>query len=143
MRGGKVASVGAVCVVSLVVATQAGGAVHGKRATAVISRNANGPSAGGAFSQDTRRVRYYAFGSAASNLTPGDTNGRFDVFVLKRHEGAGALGGNLSRASVGSNGQQANGDSSSPSVDGDTHHTPHCVAFQSTATNLSAADPLP
>ncbi|HEY7629462.1 MAG TPA: hypothetical protein VH817_02110 [Thermoleophilaceae bacterium] len=119
------------------------GAVHGKRATAVISRNANGPSANGAFSQDARKVRYYAFGSAASNLTPGDTNGRFDVFVLRRHSATGSLGGDLSRASVNSKGQQANGDSSSPSVDGDTHHSPHCVAFQSTATNLSAADPMP
>lgn len=143
MRRGTVAATAAACAVCMVVVAQAGGAVHGTRATAVISRNANGPSGGGAFSQDTRSVRYYAFASAASNLAPGDTNGHLDVFVLKRHASAGSLGGALSRASVGSNGQQANGDSTSPSVDGDTHHAPHCVAFQSTATNLSAADPMP
>jgi len=133
----------AACAVCTAVATQALGAVHGTRATAVISRNANGPSGGGAFSQDARRVRYYAFASAASNLAPGDTNGRFDVFVLKRHPGAGSLGGDITRASLGSDEQQSNGDSSSPSFDGDTHHSPHCVAFQSTATNLSPADPAP
>jgi hypothetical protein len=133
----------AACAVCTAVATQALGAVHGTRATAVISRNANGPSGGGAFSQDARRVRYYAFASAASNLAPGDTNGLFDVFVLKRHPGAGSLGGDITRASLGSDEQQANGDSSSPSFDGDTHHSPHCVAFQSTATNLSPADPAP
>ncbi|HEY2601701.1 MAG TPA: hypothetical protein VGI67_09105 [Thermoleophilaceae bacterium] len=143
MRRGTVAAIAAASAACIFIATQAQGAVHGTRATAVISRNANGPSGGGAFSQDGRRVRYYAFASAASNLAPGDTNGRLDVFVLKRHKGIGALGGELMRASVGSGGQQANGDSSNPSVDGDTHHTPHCVAFQSTATNLSAADPAP
>jgi hypothetical protein len=109
----------------------------------VISRNANGPSGGGAFSQDGRRVRYYAFASAASNLTAGDTNGRSDVFVLKRRAASGALGGRLMRVSVSSHERQADGDSSAPSVDGDTHHRPHCVAFQSTATNLSSSDRTP
>jgi hypothetical protein len=134
----------AACAAFFVGVTQTQGAVHGKRATAVISRNANGPSnAGGAFSQDGRRVRYFAFSSAASNLVGGDTNGRLDVFVLKRHPQSGALGGDLSRVSRSSGGQQGNGDSAAPSLDGDSHHRPHCVAFQSTSTNLSPADTSP
>jgi WD40-like Beta Propeller Repeat len=113
--------------------------VHGTRATALISRNANGPSAGGAFSQDGRRVTYYAFTSAASNLVGGDSNGALDVFVLRRS----GLGGRLRRVSVTSGGAQANGNSSNPSVDGDVHHRPHCVAFQSSAGNLDPRDTSP
>ncbi len=104
-----------------------------------ISRNANGPSSGGAFSQDSRQVTYFAFSSTASNLVRHDTNGRSDVFVLRRS----GLGGALSRVSVATGGAEANGDSSSPSVDGDGTHSPHCVAFQSTATNLDRRDPSP
>ena len=113
--------------------------VNGTRATAVVSRNANGPSSDGAFSQDGRSVDYFAFSSVASNLVRRDTNGRSDVFVLHRS----GLGGSLSRISVATNGAEANGDSSSPSVDGDTAHPPHCVAFQSTATNLDPHDTTP
>jgi hypothetical protein len=117
----------------------AAASVHGTRATAVISRNANGPSSGGAFSQDGRRVTYYAFTSAASNLVGGDTNGTLDVFVLRRN----GLGGRIERVSVGDGGQQANGPSSSPSVDGSNGRSPHCVAFQSNATNLDPRDNSP
>ena len=118
-------------------------AVHGTRATAVVSRNANGPSGGGTFSQDGRRVSYFAFSSTASNLVGGDTNGRSDVFLMKRSGGQSGLDGPLTRISVSSGGSQANGDSSNPSVDGDSRHTPHCVAFQSTATNLDPRDASP
>ena len=45
------------------------------------------------------------------------------------------------RVSVSSGGVEANGDSSSPSLDGDTSHAPHCVAFVSTATNLASGTP--
>jgi TolB protein len=130
---------GAVCA-ALVVAfasSLAAAAVHGTRATAVISRNANGPSRGGSFSQDGREVDYYAFTSMASNLVAGDTNGRQDVFVLHRGSSPSALGGDISRVSVSTGGQQGNGDSSNPSVDGDSGHNPHCVAFQSNSTNLA------
>jgi WD40-like Beta Propeller Repeat len=113
--------------------------VHGTRATAVISRNANGPSTGGSFSQDGRRVTYFAFSSAANNLVRRDTNGRSDVFVLHRS----GLGGSLSRISLGRGSGEANGDSVDPSVDGDAVHSPHCVVFQSNATNLDARDPSP
>jgi hypothetical protein len=127
------------CVCSAVTAATAPADVHGTRATAMISRNANGPSEGGSFSQDGRRVSYYAFTSAASNLAGGDTNGMLDVFALHRD----GLGGSIQRVSVATGGAQANGDSSNPSVDGDTHHAPHCIAFQSSATNLDPRDPTP
>ena len=113
--------------------------VNGTRATAVVSRNANGPSTGGSFSQDGRRVTYFAFASSANNLVRRDTNGRADIFVLHRN----GLGGSLSRISVGPHHVEANGDSVNPSVDGDAAHSPHCVAFQSNATNLDPRDPSP
>jgi hypothetical protein len=113
--------------------------VSGSRTTAVISRNANGPSSGGAFSQDGRTASLYAFTSAATNLVRGDTNRALDVFVLHRS----GMGGGIDRVSVASDGTQANGNSSSPSVDGTNGHGPHCVAFQSTATNLDSDDTTP
>jgi hypothetical protein len=113
--------------------------VHGTRVTALISRNANGPSSGGSFSQDGRTASLYAFTSAATNLVGGDTNGATDVFVLHRN----GMGGAIDRVSVSSGGAQANGNSSSPSVDGTNGHRPHCVAFQSNATNLDARDTTP
>jgi hypothetical protein len=42
--------------------------------------------------------------------------------------------------SVSSSGAQADGASTRPSLDGSLHRRPHCVAFQSTATNLAAGD---
>jgi Tol biopolymer transport system component len=69
--------------------------------------------------------RYVAFDSDATNLVTGDTNGCFDVFVRDRE------GGTTTRASVDSDGNQANQDSYNAAVtdDGD-------VVFQSWATNL-------
>ena len=113
--------------------------VNGTRATAVVSRNANGPSTGGSFSQDGRTVSYFAFSSSANNLVRHDTNGRADIFVLHRS----GLGGSLSRISLGRHGAEANGDSTNPSVDGDAAHSPHCVAFQTNATNMDPRDPSP
>ncbi|HEX6460601.1 MAG TPA: hypothetical protein VF032_16905 [Thermoleophilaceae bacterium] len=120
-------------------AADARAGVHGTRVTALISRNANGPSTGGAFSQDGRTASLYAFTSAASNLVGGDSNGVTDVFVLHRN----GMGGSIERVSVASGGAQANGSSSSPSVDGTNGRSPHCVAFQSNATNLDPRDASP
>jgi len=108
----------------------------------------NGPSANPAVSGDNRRGRLAAFDSAASNLVRGDTNEHVDVFVWRRPRGRAGLTlrhptGGLHRVSVTSGGAQANGDSTRPSIDGSVRHRPHCVAFQSTATNLSSADPDP
>lgn len=73
--------------------------------------------------------RYVVFSSFASNLTPGDTNGREDVFYFDRV--AGTLK-NLTKAaaggpSVGSNGPKVSRDGS-------------VVAFSSTAANLVPND---
>jgi Tol biopolymer transport system component len=71
--------------------------------------------------------RFVTFGSFASNLVAGDTNGFVDIFVHDR------LSGETSRASVSSDGTQADQDSYSPSsvsVDG------RYVAFYSDASNL-------
>jgi hypothetical protein len=109
---------------------------------------ANGSSGGGAVSGDDRKARLAAFYSAASNLVKGDGNGHVDVFVWQRPRGNAGLtlsrpGGVLKRASVSSGGAQANGESRNPSLDGSLKSTPHCVAFQSTASNLAAGDSDP
>jgi hypothetical protein len=102
---------------------------------------ADGSSDNAVWSQDGRDPRLFAFDSAAGNLTPGDTNGTRDVFVLKRTPGEGNLGGNLVRASISSTGAPANGPSLKPSLDGQgDKRRPHCVVFESTATNLDPRD---
>ncbi|MEW6744329.1 MAG: calcium-binding protein [Planctomycetota bacterium] len=74
--------------------------------------------------------RFVAFESGATNLVPGDTNGRADVFVHDR------LTGETSRVSVASDGREANGSSSIPCISVDGRH----VAFDSYATNLVVGD---
>jgi hypothetical protein len=114
-------------------------------------QGANGPSGHPTISGDDRKARYVAFDSAASNLVGGDTNGRTDVFVWGRPHGGEGLrlsrparpSGDLFRASVSSGEAQGNGDSSNPSLDGSMHNRPHCVAFQSTSTNLAPGDTDP
>jgi hypothetical protein len=109
---------------------------------------ANGPSGHASISGDNRKARLVAFDSAASNLVGGDTNGVTDVFVWGRPHGLAGLAltaparpsGSLVRASVSSGGVQGNGASANPSLDGSMRTRPHCVAFQSTASNLSPAD---
>jgi hypothetical protein len=105
------------------------------------SPSADGPSDNAIWSQDGRDPRLFAFDSAASNLTSGDSNGTRDVFVLKRTPGEGNLGGTLVRASVSSSGVSGNGPSLKPSLDGQGDKVrPHCVAFESTASNLDPKD---
>jgi hypothetical protein len=106
---------------------------------------ANGDSGGAAVSGDNRKTRLAAFHSSATNLVGGDTNGATDVFVWQRPPGRAGLvlnhlGGALKRVSVSSGGDQANGDSTNPSLDGSIRSAPHCVAFESTATNLAGGD---
>lgn len=75
--------------------------------------------------------RYVAFASTSSNLVPGDTNNRQDIFVYDRELGQ------TERVSVASDGTQANGESSiyvTMSADG------RYVAFESIASNLVAGD---
>src|SRR4051794_376918 len=106
---------------------------------------ANGDSGGAAVSGDNRKMRLAAFHSTASNLVAGDSNGKSDVFVWQRPRGRAGLvlshlGGTLKRVSVNSAGTQGNGDSANPTIDGSIVSVPHCIAFQSTATNLAAGD---
>ncbi|HEV8113777.1 MAG TPA: calcium-binding protein [Planctomycetota bacterium] len=74
--------------------------------------------------------RYVAFDSDATNLVPGDTNHRIDVFVRDRQSGL------TTRVSVDSSGTQAVGDSDAPSISSDGRY----VAFSSDAGNLVAGD---
>lgn len=120
----------------------------GTRATGIATPPGGNPPADGSsdnvtFSQDNRVARLMAFDSAATNLVPNDANGRRDVFLFARGSAEGDIYGNLSLASVNSREQQANGDSVLPSIDGDTGHRPHCVAFTSNATNLARGDASP
>ena len=74
--------------------------------------------------------RYVAFASWAAGLTDGDTNATGDVLVWDRTTGA------LERASLASDGTQANGYSEVAGLSADGRH----VAFDSWATNLVTDD---
>ena len=74
--------------------------------------------------------RYVAFESYAPNLVSGDTNGMVDIFVHDRQTGQ------TTRVSVSSSGGQADNYSNYPAITDDGRY----VAFQSSATNLVAAD---
>jgi archaellum component FlaF (FlaF/FlaG flagellin family) len=74
--------------------------------------------------------RYVAFGSDASNLVPGDTNSKKDVFVRD------TLAGTTERVSIAGDGTQGNSVSSRPSISADGRY----VAFDSDATNLAPGD---
>jgi len=84
---------------------------------------ANGPSVNPAISADGRFV---AFSSKASNLAKDDTNNKADIFVFDRKTRK------TERVSVGSNGEEANGDSFCCAISADGRY----VAFDSAATNL-------
>lgn len=91
--------------------------------------HANGTSWPLAISGDGRFV---AFGSYASNLVHGDTNGRADIFVRDR------LAGVTSRVSVSSAGIQGN--KASESVGGAMSPDGRFVCFESRASNLVPGD---
>jgi Tol biopolymer transport system component len=88
---------------------------------------ANGNSEDPSISADGR---YVAFGSSASNLVEGDTNGYGDVFVHDRHTGQ------TTRASVATSGSQASTRSYAASISADGRY----VAFESDANNLVVGD---
>lgn len=88
---------------------------------------ANGRSSTPAVSGDGRFV---AFGSAASNLVSGDTNGVEDIFVRDRGTGA------TLRVSLSSSAAQGNGNSYNPAISDDGNF----VAFESDASNLVSGD---
>lgn len=70
--------------------------------------------------------RFVAFGSDASNLVAGDTNGNQDIFVYD------TVSGVTERVSLSWKGHEARGESHSPSISADGRF----VAFVSTAWNL-------
>ena len=74
--------------------------------------------------------RFVAFSSAASNLVPGDTNGKADVFLKDMQTGA------VTRISAGAEGSEGDDDSDAPSISADGRF----VAFRSNAGNLVAND---
>lgn len=74
--------------------------------------------------------RYVAFSSHATNLVPGDTNDRGDVFVRDRRAGT------TTRVSVTSAGQQADNTSHGPAISADGRY----IAFVSHATDLVPGD---
>ena len=87
----------------------------------------NDESSGPSLSPDGR---YVVFHSDATNLVPGDTNGRRDVFLRDRNSGTLEI---VSRTSTGG---LANFDSSGGAVTPDGRY----VAFHSVASNLVAGD---
>ena len=88
----------------------------------------NGESSSSTISQNGR---YIAFNSGATNLVPGDTNTKKDIFVRD------TLLDTTTRVSVDSSGSQANDNSSNQvQISGDGHF----VAFRSDATNLVNID---
>jgi Tol biopolymer transport system component len=74
--------------------------------------------------------RFVAYQSDATNLVPGDTNAKTDIFVRDLQAGT------TERVSVASNGAQANGVSGHASISGDGRY----VTFYSYASNLVAGD---
>lgn len=78
----------------------------------------------------SRDARFVAFGSAAGQVVPGDSNGREDIF---RHELAT---GQTTIVSVSAFGQSANDSSYAPATDADGS----VVAYASLAANVVLAD---
>lgn len=98
----------------------------------LVSANAKGESGdglsrGAVISADGR---YVAFMSAATNLLPGDTNGKTDIYLYDARQRM------LARISMGVEGAEANGDSSSPAISADGN----CIAYVSAANNLVMGD---
>src|SRR4051794_331352 len=75
-------------------------------------------------------ARYVAFLSKATNLVPGDTNHRADVFVRDRKLGT------TERVSVSADGTKGDDDSAGATITPDGRH----VAFWSNADNLVPSD---
>ena len=75
-------------------------------------------------------ARFVAFESFASNLVPGDTNGRWDVFLRDRQNGTTEL------VSVAATGTVGNDDSGGAWLSDDARY----VGFTSHASNLVASD---
>ncbi|MBJ7354947.1 MAG: hypothetical protein JHC98_08990 [Thermoleophilaceae bacterium] len=147
---GKLLIVGVAAVLLIPVTWMVKGIISGTYGSAPVNisvgpggRAPNGPSGEPTVSGDNRTVRYVAYSSEASNLVHGDENAARDIFVWARPLGVvprHLSTGSLRIASVNNSGGQLNGDSSHPSLDGSMENGPHCVAFQTVATNASSHD---
>lgn len=99
--------------------------------TRVSLRDDDGQANGDSFNpQVSADGRYVVFASNADNLVSGDDNGVTDIFVRDRETGE------TLRASVNSDGDEANFASFAPVISDDAHF----VAFCSYATNLIVGD---
>jgi Tol biopolymer transport system component len=78
--------------------------------------------------------RYVVFSSAADNLAPGDTNGKWDVFIRDRNTGV------TERVSVSSAEAEGNDDSGFDAEQVAVSDDGRYVAFASAASNLAAGD---
>lgn len=87
----------------------------------------NGTSYSPSISADGCHV---VFVSDATNLVPGDTNGKYDIFVRDM------TAGTTTRVSLDSTGNQSNNSSYGPSISADGNY----VAFESDATNIVTGD---
>ncbi len=87
----------------------------------------DGSSTSPSISADGRKV---AFATRATNLIPGDANGKSDIMIRDLDAGATTL------VSISSRNAQGNGDSWTPSISGDGRF----VAFGSLADNMVVAD---
>lgn len=74
--------------------------------------------------------RFISFRSRATNLVPGDTNGKWDIFVRD------LATGHTERVSIATDGTQSDGDSLAATISGNGR----IVAFESDATNLVEGD---
>ncbi len=101
--------------------------------TSIVSLKQDGTAAGGGSNTPaiSANGRFVTFDSFASDVVPGDTNDRFDVFRRDR------LLGQTTRVSVDSNGAEALGGDSFQAAISDNGQR---VAFASEATNLVADD---
>ncbi|HVE23873.1 MAG TPA: hypothetical protein VNC22_00645, partial [Sporichthya sp.] len=99
--------------------------------TRVSDQGGRGEPNDGSFTPSVSRDgRYVVFASDASNLVPGDTNHRRDIFVRD------VQAGTTTRVSLSGQGRQANLDSYNPSISDDGRY----VVFDSFATNLVPDD---
>src|SRR2546423_5215429 len=145
-RPSKALLIGALVLASVLACAVAWPAEVGERQTTILNPSgANGGSDNVTFSQDDRMARLIAYDSDADNIVPGDMNGQRDVFVHTRSQPGpnGDFDGGDTIASLTNAGQPANGPSENPNLDGDKKRAPHCVVFQSAATNLDKADSNP
>jgi surface antigen len=102
------------------------------RADTPSGAKGNGDSWGPAISDDGRHVAFFSY---STNLDPGDSNEKTDVFVRDLQAGTTVL---VSRG-TGVAGVRGNGDSSGPAISRDGRY----VSFESVATTLDPADPDP